>query len=64
MGLVSANSGERALRACWLESLAVAQFTRRGGRPLQRRLAENELKFTEASEGNKRFCPRKKSQSF
>jgi len=26
--------------AGWFESLAVAQFTRRGGRPLQRRLVE------------------------
>jgi hypothetical protein len=29
--------------ACWFESLAVVQFTRRGGRPLQRRLAETNL---------------------
>ena len=29
--------------ACWFESLAVAQFIRRGGRPLQRRLAEINL---------------------
>ena len=27
----------------WFESLAVAQFTRRGGRPLQRRLAETDF---------------------
>ena len=26
--------------ATWFESLAIGQFTRRGGRPLQRRLAE------------------------
>jgi hypothetical protein len=29
--------------ATWFESLAVAQFTRRGGHPLQRRLAETNL---------------------
>jgi len=28
--------------AAWFESLAVAQFTRRDGRPLQRRVAETD----------------------
>jgi hypothetical protein len=31
--------------ASWFESLAVAQFTRRGGRPLQRRVAETDFSF-------------------
>ncbi len=39
----AATSGERTPLACGFESLAVAQFTRRGGRPLQRRLAETNL---------------------
>jgi hypothetical protein len=34
--------GARAA-APWFEMLAVAQFTRRGGRPLQQRLAETNL---------------------
>jgi hypothetical protein len=41
----SGDRGNARGLACWFESLAVAQFTRRGGRPLQRRLAENELDF-------------------
>jgi hypothetical protein len=32
-----------------LESLAVGQFTRRGGHPLQRRLAETNFSFTRLS---------------
>jgi hypothetical protein len=40
--------------AGWFESLAVAQFTRRGGRPLQRRLAETTFFFTEGNEGSGR----------
>ncbi len=31
--------------ATWFESLAVAQFTRRDGRPLQRRVAETDFSF-------------------
>jgi len=41
----STTSPKAVAAATWFESLAVAQFTRRDGRPLQRRVAETDFSF-------------------
>jgi hypothetical protein len=43
--MVEVDDVTQAVAACLFESLAVAQFIRRGGRPLQRRVAETDFSF-------------------